>query len=59
MTDRLGYRLKIGIVVPSTNTTVQPDYDDMRPKETLVRRRGAMYFHYPLDVPSNIQSLEM
>ena len=32
MTDRLGYRLKIGIVVPSTNTTVQPETDGMRPK---------------------------
>jgi maleate isomerase len=32
MTDRLGYRLKIGIVVPSTNTTVQPETDAMRPK---------------------------
>jgi len=31
MTDRLGYRLKIGIVVPSTNTTVQPECDTMRP----------------------------
>lgn len=31
MTDRLGYRLKIGIVVPSTNTTVQPETDSMRP----------------------------
>lgn len=32
MTDRLGYRLKIGIVIPSTNTTVQPETDSMRPK---------------------------
>ncbi len=31
MTDRLGYRSKIGIVVPSTNTTVQPETDRMRP----------------------------
>lgn len=31
MTDRLGYRLKLGIVVPSTNTTVQPETDAMRP----------------------------
>lgn len=31
MTDRLGYRLKLGIVIPSTNTTVQPETDDMRP----------------------------
>jgi maleate isomerase len=31
MADRLGYRLKIGIIVPSTNTTVQPETDAMRP----------------------------
>ena len=31
MTDRLGYRLKIGMIVPSTNTTVQPETDAMRP----------------------------
>ena len=31
MTDRLGYRLKLGILVPSTNTTVQPEMDAMRP----------------------------
>jgi maleate isomerase len=31
MTDRIGYRLKIGIVIPSTNTTVQPETDGMRP----------------------------
>lgn len=31
MTDRLGYRLKLGIVVPSTNTIVQPETDAMRP----------------------------
>jgi maleate isomerase len=31
MSDRLGYRLKIGIVIPSTNTIVQPETDAMRP----------------------------
>ena len=32
MTDRLGYRLKLGIVIPSTNTIVQPETDAMRPR---------------------------
>ncbi len=32
MTDRLGYRLKLGIVIPSTNSIVQPETDDMRPR---------------------------
>lgn len=31
MTDRLGFRLKLGILIPSTNTTVQPETDAMRP----------------------------
>ena len=29
--DRLGWRLKFGVLGPSTNTVVQPDFDDMRP----------------------------
>ena len=32
MADRLGYRLKLGIVIPSTNTIVQPETDAMRPE---------------------------
>lgn len=31
MSDALGWRLKLGALAPSTNTIVQPDYDDMRP----------------------------
>ena len=31
MPDRLGYRLKLGIVIPSTNSIVQPETDAMRP----------------------------
>lgn len=31
MTDSLGFRLKLGIIAPSTNTAVQPEMDDMRP----------------------------
>lgn len=31
MTDSLGYRIKFGVVAPSTNTSVQPEYDDLRP----------------------------
>lgn len=29
--DALASRLKIGVIGPSTNTVVQPDFDDMRP----------------------------
>jgi len=31
MTDHLGYRKKLGALGPSTNTIVQPDFDDLRP----------------------------
>jgi len=31
MTDALGFRRKFGVMGPSTNTIVQPDFDDMRP----------------------------
>lgn len=29
--DHLGYRMKFGAIGPSTNTVVQPDFDDLRP----------------------------
>jgi len=32
MVDALGRRAKIGVVVPSTNTVVQPDFDTLRPE---------------------------
>jgi maleate isomerase len=31
MTDSLGWRKKFAVLVPSTNTSVQPEFDDMRP----------------------------
>jgi maleate isomerase len=31
MTDSLGWRHKFAVLVPSTNTSVQPEFDDMRP----------------------------
>ncbi|MBM3505739.1 MAG: arylmalonate decarboxylase [Alphaproteobacteria bacterium] len=31
MGDTLGHRLKIGVIIPSTNTSVQPELDGMRP----------------------------
>lgn len=31
MTDALGFRHKLGIIAPSTNTAVQPEMDNMRP----------------------------
>ncbi len=31
MTDALGYRKKFGVLIPSTNTSVQPEFDSMSP----------------------------
>jgi maleate isomerase len=31
LADTLGWRMKFGVVTPSTNTVVQPEYDDLRP----------------------------
>jgi maleate isomerase len=31
MTDTIGWRRVFGVVTPSTNTVVQPEYDDLRP----------------------------
>lgn len=40
MTDTLGWRLKLGVLVPSTNTSVQPEYDAMRPPGVTNHVRG-------------------
>ncbi len=32
MTDALGWRTKFGVIAPSTNTVVQPEFDAMRPR---------------------------
>lgn len=32
MTDLLGWRMKFAVIAPSTNTSVQPEYDEMRPR---------------------------
>ena len=32
MTDALGWRATWGVIAPSTNTSVQPEFDDMRPR---------------------------
>ena len=44
MTDSLGYRGKLGVLAPSTNTTVQPEFDAMRP-------RGITNHHSRLVIP--------
>ena len=40
MADVLGWRCKFGVVTPSTNTVVQPEYDEMRPRGRDEPRRA-------------------
>ena len=32
MTDSLGFRRKFAVIAPSTNTSVQPEFDAMAPR---------------------------
>lgn len=47
MTDTLGWRMKLGVLVPSTNTTVQPEYDAMRPPGVTNHVRGFLLRNVP------------
>jgi maleate isomerase len=44
--DTLGFRKTFGVVAPSTNTSVQPEYDDFRP-------RGVTNHFARIDIPNN------
>ncbi len=46
MTDSLGPRGKFGVLAPSTNTSVQPEYEAMRP-------RGVTHHHSRLIIPDS------
>lgn len=49
MTDVLGYRGKFGVLGPSTNTIVQPEFDEMRP--------AGITNHYSRIVIGNAQAI--
>ncbi len=49
MTDALGWRAKFGVLGPSTNTIVQPDFDDLRPE--------GVTNHYSRIVVQNAQAI--
>lgn len=55
MTDALGWRLKLGVVTPSVNTVVQPEYDDMRPRGVT---NHIARIHIPDRVTSNDAEFE-
>jgi maleate isomerase len=47
MPDAAGYRLKFGVIVPSTNTVVEADYNRMAPPGVTFHT-GRMYIEQPL-----------
>lgn len=49
MTDARGWRAKFGVLGPSTNTIVQPDFDDLRPQ--------GVTNHYSRIVVQNAQAI--
>lgn len=47
MADTLGWRMKFGVLVPSTNTSVQPEYEAMRPPGVTNHVRGFLIPNAP------------
>lgn len=47
MTNVVGYRANIGVIIPSTNTTVEHDYNVMRP-DGITFHTGRMYIEHPV-----------
>jgi maleate isomerase len=46
MPDPVGYRVKFGVIVPSTNTVVEADYNQMAP-HGVTFHTGRMYIERP------------
>jgi maleate cis-trans isomerase len=46
MPDAVGYRVKFGVIVPSTNTVVEADYNQMAP-HGVTFHTGRMYIERP------------
>jgi len=47
MPDAAGYRIKFGVIVPSTNTVVEADYNRMAP-HGVTFHTGRMYIEHPV-----------
>lgn len=59
MVDTLGWRMKFGVLVPSTNTSVQPEYDAMRPVGVTDHLRGFRILNAPTRTDAEfLQQLE-
>ncbi len=59
MVDTLGWRLKLGVLVPFTNTSVEPEYDAMRPVGVTNHVRGFRILNAPTRTDAEfLQQLE-
>ena len=57
MPDAAGYRIKFGVIVPSTNTVVEADYNRMAP-EGVTFHTGRMYIEDPvMDSDASFEAL--
>src|SRR5258705_12668816 len=57
MPDAAGYRIKFGVIVPSTNTVVEADYNRMAPHGVTLHT-GRMYIENPvMDSDASFEAL--
>jgi len=57
MTDALGWRCKLAVLVPSTNTVVQPEFDAMRPEGVTNHISRIRIPNMPLESDADFQLL--
>jgi maleate isomerase len=57
MTDSLGYRMKFGVIAPSTNTSVQPEFDAMAPKGVTNHMARIMIPNMPVNNDDDFNKL--
>lgn len=57
MTDSIGWRQKFAVLIPSTNTSVQPEFDDMRPVGVTNHISRIRIPNIPLNDNSDFQRL--
>ncbi|MEC9432056.1 MAG: arylmalonate decarboxylase [Pseudomonadota bacterium] len=59
MTDSLGYRMKFGVIAPSTNTSVQPEFDAMRPVGVTNHFSRILVENLPVNSDADFDNLVM
>ena len=57
MTDTLGWRMKLGVVAPATNSVVQPELDDMRPRGVTNQLARVTIPDTPVDSPEQLSAV--